>query len=150
MKQLILCFVGGLALVISGRAQTMQVPVAPGQMEYSNFIFSVTTMATNGGKAFHVTITTKNNPIQSDCAATLSAVSGTATIPVITGLNPSVPIILQRMPRVWTADFVASPDVMNNPSAYFIFVVPDYTTDENGRRTYLSTDRMYEMRLQDF
>ena len=32
----------------------------------------------------------------------------------------------------------------------FVFVVTDYTTNPDGTRSYLPTDRMYELRLQDF
>jgi hypothetical protein len=140
----------GLTLTFSAAAQTFQWPVTPNQLEYSNFVFSVTTLSTNGGTAFHVTITTKTAAIQPDSAALLAVVTGTAAVPIVSGLNPAVPVMLKRTDRQWFADFTAPREVLNNPAAYFIFVVTDYTTNPDGTRTYLTTDRMYEIRLQDF
>ena len=50
----------------------------------------------------------------------------------------------------WTADFTASAALTGNPAASFVFVVTDYRVNPDGTRTYLPTDRMYKIRLQDF
>jgi hypothetical protein len=146
----LLASLAALTLVFSAAAQSVQWPVTPSQLEYSNFVFSVTTRPTNGETAFHVTIATKTEAIQPDSAALLAVITGTAKLPVVTGLNPSVPVTLKRTDRLWLADFTAPGDVLNNPAVYFVFVVDDYTTNPDGTRTYLTSDRMYEIRLLDF
>jgi hypothetical protein len=140
----------GLALTFSAAAQTIQWPVTPNQLEYSNFVFSVTTLLTNGGTAFHVTITTKTGAIQPDSIASLAMVTGKAALPAIAGVKPAVPVTIQRTDRMVSADFTAPAELLDNPAAYFIFVVTDYQTNQDGTRTYLPTDRMYEIRLRDF
>ena len=140
----------GLALTFSAAAQTIQCPVTPNHLEYSYFVFSVTTLPANGGTAFHVTATTKNKAIPADSAASLAIITGTAALPAVAGLNPAVPVTLKRTERMWSADFTAPARQFYNPAVYFIFVVADYQTNPDGTRTYLSTDRMYEIRLRDF
>jgi hypothetical protein len=140
----------GLILPISAAAQMFQWPVTPNQLEYSNFVFVVTTLATNGGTDFHVTITTKTAPIQPDSAALVAVVTGTAAVPTVATPDPAVTVTLKRTDRRWFADFTAPGELLNNPAAYFVFVVTDYTTNPDGTRSYLPTDRMYELRLQDF
>lgn len=153
MQRLILSALAWLALVCSAGAQTVRVPVTPDHLEYSNFVFAVNVTNAGGGAAFHIVITTKTQPIGSDCAAAVTdvtAMDGSAKSLAVASLTPPVNATLNRTARVWTADFVAPAVVLNNPGACFIFVVPDYTTDATGQRTYQSTDRMYEIRLQDF
>lgn len=149
MKHLILSIaVFTLALVV--RAQTFQVPVTPSQLEYSNFVFAVKTKPADGGTAFHVTITTKTQPIEQDCGATVVLVSGTATRPIMGSVSPSVQVAIQRGDLQWTADFVAPTALLSDPTADFIFAVPDYKTGSDGKRDYLPTDRIYEINLQSF
>ena len=150
MQRIILTVLSCLTLVFSAAAQTVQVPVTPTQLEYSNFVFAVTTQATNGGTAFHVTITTKTEPIQTDTAATLASVTQTNNLPAIGSINPATTVNITRTPQVWTVDFTATSDLLNNPTAYLLFVVSDYKTGGDGKRVYLPSDRMYEIRLQDF
>ena len=140
----------GLALTFSAAAQTIQCPVTPNHLEYSYFVFSVTTLPANGGTAFHVTVTTKTKAIPPDSAASLAIISGTTALPAVSGLNPAVPVTLKQTDHMWSADFTAPARQFYNPAVYFIFVVADYQTNPDGTRTYLSTDRMFEIRLRDF
>jgi hypothetical protein len=149
MKYFLLRLMAGLALAFSAGAQTVQVPVTPTQLQYSNFVFTVNTLATNGGTAFHVTITSQNQPIGSDCVASLALVSGTAAAPVVGSANPPVQMAFKRTDLVWTVDFLAPVALLGDPTADFIFVVPDYKI-ENDKRVYLPTDRIYEINLQSF
>ena len=150
MKRLILPILAGLALVFSAAAQTIQWPVTPSQLEYSNFVFAVITVPTNGGMNFHVTITSKTGPIQGDSAALLALVTGPAAAPVVASPDPAATVTLNRTDRQWTADFTAPAALTGNPNAFFIFDVTDYQTNPDGTRTYLPTARMYELRLRDF
>ena len=150
MKRLILSLLASLTLVFSAAAQTIQWPVTPGQLEYSNFVFAVTTVPTNGGMNFHVTITSKTGVIQGDSAALLALVTGPAAAPVVANPDPAATVDLKRTDSLWTADFTATASLANNPAACFVFVVTDYQTNPDGTRTYLPTDRMYEIRLTDF
>jgi len=150
MQRLILPLLAGLTLTISAAAQTIQWPVTPGQLEYSNFVFAVSTQPTNGGMNFHVTIDAKTGVIQGDSGAMLAMVTGSAAVPLVAGPDPAATVTLQRADRRWTADFIAPTALTSNPAAFFVFVVTDYKTNPDGTRTYLTTDRMYEIRLRDF
>jgi hypothetical protein len=150
MQRLLLPLLAGLTLIVSATAQTIQWPVTPGQLEYSNFVFSITTQPASGGMAFHVTIAAKTGIIQGDSAAMLAMVTGSAAAPVVAGANPDATVTLKRTDTQWTADFTAPTALATNPAAFFVFVVTDYKTNPDGTRTYLSTDRMYEIRLRDF
>jgi len=150
MQRIILTLLAGLTLQLSAAAQTIQWPVTPGQLEYSNFVFAVTTQPTNGGTSFHVTIAAKTDVIQGDSAAMLAMVTGSGPFPVVAGPDPATNVTLQRTDSLWTADFIAPTALASNPAAYFVFVVTDFKTNPDGTRTYLTTDRMYEIRLRDF
>ena len=150
MQRIILTLLAGLTLQLSAAAQTIQWPVTPRQLEFGNFVFAVSTQPTNGGTSFHVTIDAKTGIIQGDSAATLAMITGSAAVPAVAGPDPAATVTLKRTDSRWTADFTAPAELANNPAAFFIFVVTDYKTNPDGTRTYLSTDRMYEIRLRDF
>ncbi len=150
MQRLILRLLAGLTVIVSAAAQTVQWPVTPGQLEYSNFVFAVTAQPTNGGTSFHVTITAKTGAIQGDSAAMLAMITGTASVPVVGSPDPVANVTLQRSDRVWTADFTAPAALASNPTACLVFVVTDFKTNPDGTRTYLTSDRMYEIHLRDF
>jgi len=150
MKRILLPVLASLALIFSAAAQTIQWPVTPERLSYSNFVFSVTTQAANDGTAFHVTIATTTGVIEPDSAALLVLVTGTAAHPAVAAPVPAVTVTLQHTDTQWTADFTASAALTGNPAASFVFVVTDYRVNPDGTRTYLPTDRMYKIRLQDF
>lgn len=150
MRLLRLWFLASITLSFSAAAQSIQWPVTPGQLEYSNFVFTITTQPTNGGTSFHVTITAKTGAIQGDSAAMLAMITGTATVPLIGSPDPAANVTLQRSDNRWIADFTAPAALASNPTACFVFVVTDFKTNPDGTRTYLTTDRMYEIHLRDF
>ena len=150
MQRLILLGFASLTLVFSAAAQTFQWPVTPSQLEYSNFVFAVTTQPTNGGTIFEVTISSKSGVIQGDSAAMLIMVTGSAAVLAVASPDPAATVTLKRTDRRWTADFTAPVALSSNPAACFVFVVMDYKTNPDGTRTYLTTDRMYTIRLRDF
>jgi hypothetical protein len=150
MQRLIFPLLAGFTLVFSATAQTIQWPVTPGQLEYSNFVFAVTTQPTNGGTSFEVTIASKTGVIQGDSAAMLAMVTGSAGAPAVAPPDPAATVTLKRTDTQWTADFTAPTALAGNPAAFFVFVVTDFKTNPDGRRTYLPTDRMNEIRLRDF
>ena len=150
MQRIFFSVMACFALALSVSAQTVQVPVTPDRLEFTNYLFGVTVRPDSAGTAFHLTITNKTEVIGADCAATLTLMNEGFKSSIAAGLKPAVPVTLVRTDHLWTADFVAPNEVANNPQACFIFVAPDYATDENGKRVFLPTDRIYEIRLQDF
>jgi hypothetical protein len=140
------------ALVLAGNAQaaSVQVPVTPDQLEYSNFVFAVATVAATNGAAFHVTITGQTGAIPDDCATSLAVMDTEAKTLNIAGLVPATAVTVTKTARVWQADFTASQAVLDQPDAYFILVATDQATNLLGERLFLPSDRIYELRLQDF
>ncbi len=150
MRRIFLSALACFVLALSAWGQTVQVPVTPDRLEFTNYLFAVMVKPDSAGTAFHVSITNKMDVIGADCAATLTLVNEHFKAMNMAGLNPPVAVTLNRTDHLWTADFVAPNEVANNPEACFIFVSPDYATDQNGKRIFLPTDRIYEIRLQDF
>jgi len=127
---LLLC----LALVLSGgfsaHADSMIFPVTPTNLDQGQFVFSVSTNSTPEGISFHVTITAKTGVIFPDSQADLSTVTKTPNSGTI---QPVKSVILKKNDHFWTADFIATPELLKTPDLCFIFTAYCHTI-ENGNR----------------
>jgi len=155
MRHLLITLVW-LALVSTACALSVELPINPDNLDQSNYKFSVTAKSTNSGIAFHVTITSKHEDIDSDYThVDLSIVThtknkdGANTGTSIAPLTPSIPIALEKQPRIWTADFTVPAESLSSSGLCFVFSETVHTTT-NGKRVAFPSATFYEVKLKDF
>ena len=155
----VLTLLASLVFVSAARAMNTEIRVSPTNLDSLLYSFSVSTNATARGVAFHVTITHKRFDIYPDSSAEI----GTIEYKEITNnlsrpspkplkdatfkpLKPKVRVALKKEKRVWTANFTASRELLNNTNVCFVFSV--FAQDPKTNKT-APTD-LYELKLHDF
>jgi hypothetical protein len=140
----------GLALVLSGGlsayADSMIFPVTPTNLDQGQFVFSISTNSTPAGISFHVTITAKTGVIFPDSQADLSTVTRTPNSGTI---QPVKSVTLKKNDHYWTADFIATPELLKTPDLCFVFTAYCHAT-ENGKSILMDCADFYKVKLQDF
>ena len=143
-------FILWLALVLIGvlsvYADSMIFPVTPISLDQGQFVFSVSTNLTQEGISFHVTITAKTGVIYPDSQAHLNTVT---TTPNSGTIQPVKSVILKKNDHFWTADFVATPELLKTPGVCFVFIAQGHTI-KNGKAIPIPSADFYEIKLQDF
>jgi hypothetical protein len=154
---LILCLIS----ISAARAANFELPVTPTNLNSFFYTFTVSTNATHGGVAFHVTITDKRFDIYPESTAAVGTVtrkditnavmrgSGVLKEASFAPLKPAVPVTLKKDKRIWSADFTASNKLLNNTNVFFVFGVPG-SAKPKGETEPSSTQDLYEIKLQDF
>jgi hypothetical protein len=147
-SKLILC----LALVLSGilsfyGKSTVQF-VTPKTLDQGEYVFSISTNSTQNGISFHVTITAKTGEIFPDSRSDLSVVTRqTESSPG--SIRTVKQVTLKKEAHTWTADFVATPELLKTPDICFVFIA--YAHDvENGKTVQMPSADFYAVRLLNF
>ncbi len=144
-----------LAVTFTVWGTTAEIPVTPTGLDTYFYIFSVSTNATQGGIAFHVTMTAKTTDIDTnDSSAGLEIVTHTKTSGggLLVSCQPweqSMPVTLRREKRSWMADFIVSSELLKNPNLYFNFGFLAHSV-VNGKSIPMPSVTRYEIRLEDF
>ena len=137
-----------------------EIPVSPTNLNTLLYSFSVSTNATARGVVFRITITHRRFEIYPDSSAEI----GTIEYKEITNnlarrspeplkdatfkpLKSKVRVALKKEKRVWTADFTASRELLNNTNVCFVFSV--FAQDPKTNKTATPAD-LYELKLHDF
>jgi hypothetical protein len=146
--KLILC----LALVLSGNlssyGESTQIFVTPKTLNQGEYVFSISTNSTQEGISFHVTITAKKGVIFHDSQADLSIVNReTESSPG--SIRTVKQVTLKKNDHTWTADFVATPELLKTPSICFVFTAYCHVI-ENGKTVSMPCADFYEVKLLDF
>jgi hypothetical protein len=143
-----------LGMALSANGRSVEIPVTPASLDTYFYVFSVSTNATQGGMAFHVIMAAKTNDIDTnDSGAGLEVVthteSGGGLLVMSQPLEPAIPVTLKKEKRLWTADFIVPPELLQNPDLYFHF---GFLAHEiiNGKEIPMPSATNYELRLQDF
>jgi len=143
-----------LALVLSVRATSVELPVTPTNLDTYGYTFSVLTNATQDGVAFHVTITNKQYDIYPDSSAGVDMVihkklADGGMEGSVGSVMPAIPVALKKEKRLWTADFTVPHSLLEDTNACFVFSVLAHST-VNGKIIPMPSVTFYEFRLQDF
>ncbi len=162
MRRLFLTFTLWLIFISVARANNTEIPVTQTNLNTLLYSFSVSTNATNGGVAFHVTITHKRFDIYPDSTADVgtidrkqitNAAARAFPQPIFEAtfepLKPTIPVALKKEKRVWTADFTAPRELLSDTNACFVFSVPGMEKSKNKTDPLPPAD-LYELKLQDF
>ena len=153
MRLLFIASVFWLALASSACALVVEYPVTPTNSDTYSYVFSVSTNATQGGVAFHVTITAKKFDIETNSGVSLEVITRKKTDGNLTvssqPVEPVIQVAVEKEKRIWKADFNVLRESLKNPDLYFVFGVPVYDTI-NGKRIPMPDADIYQIRLQDF
>jgi hypothetical protein len=161
MRRLFLSFILCLISVSAAHAANFELPVTPTNLNSFFYTFTVSTNATDTGVAFHVTITDKRFDIYPESIAAVGTITRKdVTNAVMRGagvlkeasfapLKPALPVILKKDKRVWTADFIASHELLNDTNVFFVFGVPG-SVKPKGETEPSPAQDFYEVKLQDF
>jgi hypothetical protein len=144
--KIILCLALVLIGGLSASGRSAEFPITPKNLDQGRFVFSISTSPAQEGIAFHVTITAKTGIMPSDAHASLSIVTSTQSARSIGPVKPELQVTLQKEDRIWTADFVASIDLLKNPDVCLVFNVPAH--DDKG--VPMPAVDFYEIKLRDF
>ena len=154
MRHSFFAFIIWLATLWSVRADSVELPVTPTNLDAYVCTFSVSTNATMEGVAFHVTITNKQSDIYPDSSGNVDMVihkkrPDGGMEGSVGPVMPAIPVVLKKKKRLWTADFTVSRELLKNPDAYFVFSDLAHST-VNGKIIPMPSITFYELRLQDF
>jgi hypothetical protein len=144
--KLLLCLALVLADILCSYGKSTQILVTPKTLDQGEYVFSVSTNSTQEGISFHVTITAKTGVIFPDSQADLSIVTGTHESGMI---QPVKSVTLKKDEHTWTADFVATPDLLKTSGICFVFTAYCHGI-ENGKTVPEPCADVYELRLLDF
>jgi hypothetical protein len=131
-----------LSLVSSAFGLSEEIPVTTNGLDQGKYVFSVVTRTTTNGIAFHVVISKKASAIPANSNVGVCIVthwdggSGSEISPV----KPEIKVTLKRGGHSWTADFVASQELLQTAGASFVFTEYEYP----------GTAEFYEIKLRDF
>jgi hypothetical protein len=153
MRHLLIIPMAWLAIALSARATSVEIPITPTNLDQQDYTFAVSANTTNNETAFHITVTAKKQDIDSDSQVDLSIFNRTEKNGGITisgaPLTPAIPITLKKESRVWTADFTVSAKTLKTPNLYFIFSELGHST-VHGKRIAMPSVIFYQMKLTDF
>ena len=142
-----------VGFILSTHGRSLEIHVSTTNLDQYKYRFSISTNAATNGVAFHVIITAKKEDVPSDSAAGLALVTHTqdagGSTHSIEPVKPAVEVRLKKDKRVWTADFIASHELLIKPGSCFVFTETAHTIVDGERVTMPSAD-FYEIRLQDF
>jgi hypothetical protein len=142
MKQILIGTLVWLAVVLPTFGKSTVIPVTPKDTDsIDQFKFVVTNSTVSNGLSFHVIITAKHGLMPTDGKGYLCAANLTEQSQSIGPMTSETQVTLKTDKRTSIADFVASPQLLNNPDACFVFVILDH----NGP----SAD-FYVLKLRDF
>jgi hypothetical protein len=115
------------ALVSSAFGLSEEIPVTPKSLDQGRFSFSVATKTVTNGVAFHVVISKMADRISTNCKFGISVVThwepgGSEIVPA----EPATPITVKKGGRIWSADFIASPALLQTTGASVVFTEPVY------------------------
>ena len=119
------------------------------------YTFAVLTNATNGGVAFHVTITSKKSDIYPDSRVNVDRVirrrgaDGSLEGSSVGPVTPAIPVTLEKENRVWKADFTLPRELLADAGVCLVFSELTHST-VNGKVVAMPSTTFYELRLQDF
>lgn len=136
-----------LASVLSARATMVQIPVAPTNLVQGDYTFAISNSVVSNGIAFHVTVTSKLEPILPDCGLTVGIVRQTTNSFSSEFAQPVIPVKLKKGERVWEADFVVSQKLP--PDLCVLFSTLGHIT-VNGKLEAMPSVTLYIMRLREF
>lgn len=142
-----------LALVLSARGLSVEIPVTTTNLDQYKYRFSISTNAATGGVAFHVIVTAKKEDIDADSEAGLSIVTHTKTrdgeTHSIVSVKPEIPLTVKKHKRVWEADFTVSFKLLKKPGLCFVFTEFAHATID-GKSVGMPSADFYEIKLRDF
>ncbi len=90
------------------------------------FVFVVTNTAASNGLSFHVIITAKQGEVPADSKGYLCVAKLTESPKSIGPMTPETRVTLKTGKQAWSADFVASDQLLSDPDACFVFSVLDH------------------------
>jgi hypothetical protein len=138
------------SLVLSAHGTSVEISITPTNLDQHGYVFSISTNAAQYGVAFHVAISTKTGEIYSDSSVGLSMVThpkdGGCSI---TGVEPAIPITLEKDKRVWKSEFTVSQGLLKKPGLCFIFTELAHVI-RGGKSVAMPSATFYEIKLQDF
>jgi hypothetical protein len=144
-----------LAVTFTVWGTSVEIPVTPTSLDTYFYTFSVSTNATQGGIAFHMTMTAKRTDIDTnDSGADLEIVTHTKTsngglLCSSQKLDSSISVTLKKEKHRWTADFIVPSELLENPDLYFSFNFLAHRV-VNGKSIPMPSVTRYEIRLEDF
>lgn len=128
------------ALVSSAFGLSEEIPVTPKSLDQGKFAFSVVTKTITNGLAFHVVISKKAGDILQGSNVGICIVTHWDTGYEILPAKPETKVTLKRGERSWTADFIATPALLQTAGASLVFT--EYVC--------FGTAESYEIKLRDF
>lgn len=154
MHRLFITTVLWLAVTFTAWGTSVEIPVTPTTLDTYFYIFSVSTNAAPGGIAFHVTMTAKTGDIDTnDSSAGLGTVthteSGGGLLISSQPFESPIQVTLKKEKRSWTADFIVSDELLENPDLYFNFGFLAHSI-VHGKSIPMPSVTRYELRLEDF
>lgn len=154
MRHLLIIPIALLAIALSARATSVEIPITPTNLDQQSYTFAVSADATtNKETAFHIIVTAKKQDIDSDSHVDLSIFTRTEKNGdiTITGehLTPEIPIQLKKESRVWTADFTVPAETLKTPGLYFVFSELGHSM-WHGKRIAMPSVIFYQIKLTDF
>jgi len=154
MPLLIIASIIWLTLIPSMRADSVELPVTPANLNTYDYAFSVSTHATHDGVAFHVTITNKQYDIYPDSSANVDLVVHKKLADgnmegSVGPMAPMIPAAIKKAKRFWAADFTVAHSLVEDANACFVFSVLAHRTI-NGKLISMPSVTFYEFRLKDF
>lgn len=118
--------------------------VTPKNLDCGPFVFAVTNSPTHGGVCFQVTITAKQGKVPPQSVGSIGFVRLTDRTQTIGPLTTETPMVLKKTDRVWTATFIAPPELLRNPEACLVLEV-----GPAAGRSVASAD-FFTLKLRDF
>ncbi len=142
-----------LALVLGGgltaSAYMADIPVTTNNLDQGTYVFSVSNNAAQGGKAFHITITSKQGDFSPYSLVWLD-MKHEKNVDSIQPESLKPQITLKKDDHTWKVDFIASNELMKRPDICFIFEEIPYVIGPDGKRPLLGGGSFYEIKLWDF
>jgi hypothetical protein len=112
-----------------------------------NYTFAVSARAVTNGIAFHVSVTSKSEPILPDCGLSVCVWTETTHSVSTAPAQPGIPVALHKGAQVWEADFVAPRELP--PDLVVIFSTLAHVT-MNGKLEAMPSVTFYVMRVKEF
>jgi hypothetical protein len=146
MKRFVLVVFAWLTVVSPAFALSNVFSVTPRTLDQGRFEFAVKHSATNGGASFRVTITAKKDVVPPESEGHLCSADSKSIGP----LTAKTQVALQKTNHIWTATFVASAELVQNPEACFVFMVHAKATEGGKTDLVARAANYYVFKLRDF
>lgn len=123
-KHLLCLAVAWSAVISTACGKSSVIPVTPKNTnEMSQFKFAVTNNTVSNEVSFQVIITAKHDALPTGCKGYLCAAKLTGRNTFIGPMTSKTQVTLKTGKRSLIADFIASPQLLGNPDACFVFVI---------------------------